>query len=389
MKRYPLALSSWDKDDYNAIKNVIDSGNFTMGFEVESAEKVFAEHFGSKYCVMSNSGSSANLLAISCQFFKKENPWKSGMEVIVPAVGWSTTFYPIHQYNLKLVFVDIDIETLNIDTNKIENAISDKTVAIMAVNLLGNPCLFNQLKRISTKYNLEIIEDNCESMGAKFNNKFCGSIGKIGTFSSFFSHHISTMEGGYCITDDEELYHIMLSLRAHGWTRNLPKKNHVSGIKSDDSFNESWNFVLPGYNLRPLEMSGALCKTQMKKLENFIFQRRKNAIFFQNHANNFSSVFRIQKEVSMSSWFGFSMVFESHSILNKVKEIFVKNNIEFRPIVTGDFTKKNVMKFLNYRISGDLNNAEKVDNLGLFIGNHHVDLKENINFIFNKLNPVL
>lgn len=389
MKKYPLALPSWDKEDYDSIKDVVNSGNFTMGSEVQSAEKFFANYFGSKYCVMSNSGSSANLLAIASHFFKKRKRWVKGMEVIVPAIGWSTTYYPIHQYNLKLVFVDVDLDTLNIDISKIENAISNKTVAIMAVNLLGNPCQFDELLNLSKKYNLEIIEDNCESMGAKFNDKYCGSIGKIGTFSSFFSHHISTMEGGYCITDNEELYHIMLSLRAHGWTRNLPNRNKVSGVKSKDIFKESWNFVLPGYNLRPLEMSGALCKSQMKKLNDFISQRRNNALIFKKHADDFSEFFRTQKEISMSSWFGFSMIFESESLLVKVKKAFSESNIEFRPIVTGNFTNKKVMKYLNYRISGNLTNSNKIDKLGLFIGNHHVNLKENIKFVFDVIKPLV
>ena len=167
-------------------------------------------------------------------------------------------------------FVDIDLYTLNYDLSALEDAITDQTRAIMIVNLLGNPNNFEKIKELHRTRNILLLEDNCESMGAKFQNKYTGTFGIMGTFSSFFSHHISTMEGGIVVTDDEELYHIMLSMRSHGWTRNLPIENKVTGIKSDDAFEESFNFVLPGYNLRPLEMSGALGLEQIKKLPTLI-----------------------------------------------------------------------------------------------------------------------
>ena len=145
---------------------------------------------------------------------------------------------------------------MNIDCSKLERAITKNTKAILLVNLLGNPNNFDSIKKIIANKDIHILEDNCESMGAKFDNKYTGTFGLAGTFSSFFSHHISTMEGGCIVTDNKELYHIMLSLRAHGWTRNLPDNNLVTGTKASNKFYESFKFVLPGYNLRPLEMSG-------------------------------------------------------------------------------------------------------------------------------------
>ena len=197
------------------------------------------------------------------------------------SVSWSTTYFPLHQYGLKLKFVDIDIETLNYDLDKLETSITEDTKALMLVNLLGNNNDFDRINLICKEKNIVIIEDNCESMGAKYNNKYSGTFGVMGTFSSFFSHHISTMEGGVVVTDSEELYHILLCLRAHGWTRNLPKENYISK-KSDNWFEESFKFVLPGYNVRPLEMSGAIGIEQLKKLPNFLKQRRKNAETFIN-----------------------------------------------------------------------------------------------------------
>ncbi|MGV0954052.1 MAG: DegT/DnrJ/EryC1/StrS family aminotransferase [Fluviibacter sp.] len=373
--KYPLATSSWDDAEYKAIQRVVDSGMFSMGPEVQAFEKDFATYIGSQYAVMSNSGSSANLLMVAALFYSKNNPLKAGDEVIVPAVSWSTTYYPLYQYGLKLKFVDIDLETLNYDLDQLAVAITDKTRLMMAVNLLGNPNDFDRIKVLTQGKNIRVIEDNCESMGAEFNGKKAGTIGVMGSFSAFFSHHISTMEGGITVTDDEELYHIMLSLRAHGWTRNLPKFNHVCGEKSDDPFKESFRFVLPGYNLRPLEMSGAIGQEQVKKLPKLIEERRKNGKLLQDAMKNHPDLM-IQKEIGTSSWFGFSLVIRPGSKLTRQQLIDKLNQAGFecRPIVAGNFAKNEVMKYFNSEVHGALKNAEHVDNNGLFVGNHHYSI---------------
>ena len=185
------------------------------------------------------------------------------------------TYIPLYQYGLKLKFVDIDLHTLNYDLEKLEEAVNNKTRAIMVVNLLGNPNNFNQINNIIANKEIILIEDNCESLGAKFNKKYCGTYGIMGTFSSFYSHHICTMEGGMIVTDDIELYHILLSLRAHGWTRDLPEENQICKKQDDNSFNELFRFILPGFNVRPLEMEGALGIEQLKRLPNIISERRR------------------------------------------------------------------------------------------------------------------
>ena len=203
--KYELAISSWSNEEKRVAKMVIDSGFTTMGKEVQEFEKMFAVHFGAKYCVMVNSGSSANLLAVAALFYIRDNPLKAGDEVIVPAVSWATTYYPLYQYGLHLKFVDIDIKTLNYDLEALESAITENTKMIIVVNLLGNPNDFAKIKRMISDKNIILLEDNCESLGAMFDGKYTGTFGRLGTFSSFFSHHISTMEGGMILTDDEEL----------------------------------------------------------------------------------------------------------------------------------------------------------------------------------------
>lgn len=379
--KYPLATSSWDEAELAALQRVIASDRYSMGSEVETFEADFAKFFGSKFAVMVNSGSSANLLMTAALFFTSNPDLKlnRGDEIIVPAVSWSTTYYPLSQYGLKLKFVDIDLDTLNYDLDALQSAVTEKTRAIMVVNLLGNPNDFAKIDNIIGDRNIVLIEDNCESMGATFEDKQAGTFGVMGSFSCFFSHHISTMEGGVVVTDDEELYHVMLSLRAHGWTRNLPKNNHVTGTKSDNPFEESFRFVLPGYNLRPLEMSGALGIEQIKKLPDLIKGRRANGTLAQQKLNDHETFF-IQSEIGKSSWFGFSLVLRPTANITRLQlvDTLVELGFECRPIVGGNFAKNEVMKYFDFEIHETLKNADYIDTKGLFIGNHHYPIDEAI-----------
>lgn len=386
MTNYPLASSTWDQLELDAIQSVINRNQYTMGEKVAQFEHAFADYVGAKYAVMVNSGSSANLAAVAALFYTKNPKLKKGDEIIVPAVSWSTTYYPLHQYGLKMKFVDIDIETLNYDLDQLTNAITDSTKAIMIVNLLGNPNDFDAINKIIEDKGIILIEDNCESLGATFNGKQSGTFGMMGTYSTFFSHHMATMEGGLVVTDDEELYHILLSVRAHGWTRQLPKDNKLV-IKSDDPFEEAFRFILPGYNLRPLEMSGAIGIEQLKKLPDFLEYRRKNARLFIELFGQ-DERFYVQKEISSSSWFGFSFIIKKESgllrsdIISKLNEA----SIDVRPIVTGDFTKNEVLKYFDYEIFGNMTNASYLDKNGFFVGNHQVDITKELYHLYNVLN---
>ena len=377
--KYPLAMTTWDEKELKVIYKVIESGMFTMGENVAEFEKNFANYVGSKYCVMVNSGSSANLLMIAALFYRKINPLAQGDEVIVPAISWGTTYFPLHQYGLKLRFVDVDLETLNYDLEKLESSITPKTRLIMAVNLLGNSNDFSKINKIIGDKDIDIVEDNCESMGATFQGRNTGTFGLMGSFSTFFSHHISTMEGGHIVTDDEEFYHILLSLRAHGWTRNLPKFNKVCSDKSNDVFKEKYRFVLPGYNVRPLELEGAIGVEQLKKLPNFIEERRKNGVNFQRVMEGHPDLM-IQKEIGKSSWFGFSLIIKQDSRMQR-KSLIERLNVlgfESRAIMAGNFAESEVIKFFDFEIPFELNNAKYIDNNGLYIGNYNFSMNEAI-----------
>ena len=379
--KYNLASDSWDDEEIKAINEVISSNRYTMGDRVKKFESEFANFFGSKYSIMVNSGSSANLLMLASLVSSGQYDLQNGDEVIVPAVSWSTTYFPVTQYGLKLVFVDVDKETLNINVNKIEEAITSKTKIIFAVNLLGNPCEMNDLKKICNNNNLLLIEDNCESLGALYGDKFTGTFGLMGSFSFFFSHHMQTMEGGMILTNDSDLYEHCVSLRAHGWIRDLPEQNSIMN-KTGDAFKDSFKFVTPGYSLRPLEMSGAIGSVQLKKLPNFLKNRRQNAKTFKT-LFEYEENIMIQKETHESSWFGFSLILKNNldgyrdQLIIQLKE----NNIECRPIVAGDFTKNPVIKYLDHRISNELNDTKIIDENGFFVGNDFRNLSEEINHL--------
>ena len=375
---YPLAQSSWDYTEHNAIIDQLYTGNLTMGEKVENFEKRFAEHFGAKYAVMVNSGSSANLLIVAALILLSKYDFKNGDEIIVPALGWSTSYTPFTQYGLKLKFVDIDYQTLNIDPEKINNAISKKTKAILAINILGNPIEFKKIKKICDKNKLLLIEDNCESLGAKYGNKYSGNFGVAASHSFFFSHHIQTIEGGMITTNDRDICEYSRSLRSHGWNRDSLEKNSFSKSPAA-KFMNSFNFVLPGYNLRPNELNGVLGLAQLKKLPYLLEGRKENARFFKKLFDN-ESYCSTQKCDQDSSWYGFSILLEGalkdkrDYVLNELHNI----GIETRPIVTGNFLKNSVCDFMNYEISGILKNVERVDRRGFFVGNSHMNLENQL-----------
>ena len=383
--KYPLACDTWDEKEINAIQEVIKSGRYTMGPHVKKFEQEFCDFFKCQDAVMVNSGSTANLLILA---LLKEK-YKLGGDIIVPAVSWSTTYFPIYQYGFKLNFVDVDKDTLNIDPQKVENAITKDTCAIFAVNLLGNSCNFNELNRIAEKHNLMLIEDNCESLGAISDTDiYTGTVGHLGSFSFFFSHHLQTMEGGMIACQHKEDADFIRSLRAHGWCRDLPDDNKIYK-KTGDNFKDSFTFITPGYSVRPLEMSGAIGSVQLKKWSNMREQRVKNAEYFIEKFKTLKDV-KTQKEIGRSSWFGFSMIFTGN-LANKrdlIVKKFYENGIECRPIVAGNFMKNPVIDYLTYIDNRDYEVANLIHDNGLFIGNDVRDLKGNIDEVYNILKEI-
>jgi CDP-6-deoxy-D-xylo-4-hexulose-3-dehydrase len=278
-----LNESSWGPEEFDAIRSCVDADSFTMGYAVADFESNFAEWLGSKFAIMVNSGSSANLLAASVLSFLKGSD-KSMGTVIVPALSWSTTYYPWIQNGYRLSFIDINEDNFNLDLTILEGKITQDVVGICVPHILGADAGIQQIMSLAKKYNIWVVEDTCESLGAiatkDSKNKKLGTFGDFGTFSFFRSHHISTMEGGMLVTDDFEKYALAKSMRAHGWGRDVPYSKILNNANRDD-WKDRFTFYVPGYNLRPLEMSGAIGSHQLKRLDSFVANRKANAVYLK------------------------------------------------------------------------------------------------------------
>ncbi|NQV83746.1 MAG: DegT/DnrJ/EryC1/StrS family aminotransferase [Rhodospirillales bacterium] len=385
---WELAADTWGHEERAAITRVMDSGRYTIGPEVEAFERAFADYHGAKHAVMVNSGSSANLVAVASLFHTRNNPLARGDEVIVPAISWATTYHPLQQYGLKLRFVDVELDTLNIDTSQLNEALTPKTKAIVAVSILGNPAALDVLRAFADEHGLYLIEDNCESLDAELGGKKTGTFGDVNTFSFFFSHHISTGEGGMVVTDSPEIDGLSRAIRAHGWIRDVP--DNVDLFEAgDDIFSEAYRFVIPGYNVRPQEINAAVGLVQLAKLPNFTAVRRANLKMFQDVFAG-DERFIIQRENGQSSSFCFPMIVRPGCGLERadVFEPLKEARIGFRMVTGGCFPRHDAIKYFDYDIVGDLSNANIVHDRGFFVGNHPFDLSEQIEKLRNVLNKL-
>jgi CDP-6-deoxy-D-xylo-4-hexulose-3-dehydrase len=351
----------------------------TMGPKVKRFEQEFAKRFGHGHAVLVNSGSSANLLAIAGVANQAvANHLKPGDEVIVPALCWSTTVWPLIQHQLVPVIVDADPKTLNIDPAEVLKAIGPKTRAIMPVPIYGNPCDMDALAAIAKKHDLMTIEDSCESLGATYKGRHVGSFGRVGTFSFYYSHHITTLEGGMVVTDDFELAEAMRALRAHGWVREMdqPRKYLDAYPEIDPKF----LFVNIGYNLRATEPQGAMGSIQLKKLDRFIKVRADNAEHWLDVLAPMKDLFEFVTVTpgAKSSWFGFPMVVKPGAPFT-VRELMAhmrSRGIEMRPLNAGNIAGQPAIKPYPHRVVGDLPHVNYIWKNGFTFGNHqHVDPK--------------
>lgn len=382
---YPLAFSTWDDQEPRAIQRVVDTDMYTMGSHVREFEQQFAAEFNSPHAVMVNSGSSANLLMLSLLRYR----YKLTGDIIVPVVGWATTYFPVAQMGFRLNFVDVDPYTWNIDVAKIEQAITPRTSAIMAVNLLGNSCDYRRIRAICEKHNLQLIEDNCESMGAQYAGQYTGTMGVAGSFSFFFSHHIQTMEGGMVLCQNPDDRDYLRSLRAHGWVRDLPADSPLYR-KTGNAFTDNFVFATPGYNVRPLEMSGAIGLEQLKKWPAIMQTRNLNAHHFISQFAG-QSWCRIQHTTGTSSWFTFGMVLtgELKGRRAEVVAALDRAGIQNRPLASRNFLRQPVMRDLDYIDNHDYAAADDIHDNGFFVGNGSKDIRSNIDHMLAVIQGVV
>ena len=365
-KKYPLLENAFSNSDILRGVNVLLSRRITMSKITKNFEKEFGKFIGSKYCLMVNSGSSANLLA----FFalvnpKKKKRLKTGDECLVPAVCWSTSLWPIIQSGLKPRFIDVELNTFSPSLKIIKKNINKKTKAVILINILGNCSEMDKIKNFLNKKKIYLIEDTCEALGSKYKNKYLGTFGDFGTFSFYYSHQITSGEGGMVICKNRNDYQILHSLRAHGWDRGL-----------NNSKNNTFNFINSGFNLRPLDLNAAIASSQLKRLNQFkkIRSENRNKIIknLQNSKkwNNQFTFFEPNKTLD-ASWFGLPLLINKKYIFkkNKFLNYLNKNGIETRPILSGNFINQPSIKLykINYNLK-NLKNSQEIEKRGFFIG---------------------
>ncbi len=370
---FPLVKMPFGFEEILESIDTLLSGYVTMGKKVELFEDAFAKYLGVEHAIMVNSGSSANLLALAIITNPSiENHAKPKSGIIVPALTWSTSVYPIVDVDSLPYFVDSSINTLNIDSESVINAIDSDVKAIMAVHLIGNPCDMDPLQKIVEENDLFLIEDCCEAHGAEYKGNKVGTFGDIGTYSFFFSHHISTIEGGMVVTNNSEFAELARILRAHGWTRDLKNRRRVE-TKYEER-DPRFLFVNRGYNLRPTEIQGAFGIHQIKKLDKFVMKRRLVADILSNRILDANIPIKIQheQEYGKHSWFGFPLILEEGGWEKRKMVIKELDNlgIETRVIMGGNMADQPANSMFEYRQPVALDNAQYIDRSGILIGLH-------------------
>lgn len=374
IKNFPLVVPSYGAEEVKESINSLLTTYVTMGKKCQQFENDFAKYLGVKHGLFVNSGSTANLIALSILSSPNlKDPIKPGDEIITPAVTWSTTVFPIYDINAVPVFIDIDPNNFTINIEQLKLAITEKTKAIMPVHLLGNPCDMKAIMEIAEEHSLYVIEDCCEAHGAKIGNRMVGSFGHLSTFSFFFSHHISTIEGGLVLSNNSEFIDIGKSLRAHGWIRERSDKKAIE--KNYANRDSRFLFIHKGYNVRPTEIQGAFGIHQLPKLEGFVNARIEAARYLIKNLSKYSEQLILPKFLkdTRQSWFGFSIVVKENANFTKkeLSNYLEEHGIETRPIMGGNFVEQPVMQSLPHKTVSSLENSKLVFQNGLFIGLHH------------------
>ncbi len=375
---FPLVDSSYDNQEIISCMATLLSGQLTMGAKVRQFEQNFARYCGARFAVMVNSGSSANLLALSVL----TNPLRrvhlrAGDKVAVPAVCWSTSLWPVLQTGLVPVLIDVDPRTLNLSIPSLTAALRHHELkAVLMVHVLGNSTELKALLNLIAEHDLLLMEDTCESLGSTYNGKMLGSLGSFGTFSFYFSHHMTTIEGGMVLAETEEDYDLLKCLRAHGWSRE--QSNRAALESANRHIDPRFLFVNVGYNLRPMEIQAAFGLEQLTRLDDMNRHRRANvtrirAAFLKHRSWSDQLLFPQATEQLDACWFGFPFLVNPSIDLDyrKFTDGLMQQGIDTRPIVSGNMALQPAVRHFNVDLSmGPFSGAQAIHDRGLFIGCH-------------------
>jgi CDP-6-deoxy-D-xylo-4-hexulose-3-dehydrase len=387
--RIPLNQSTLGEEEISAAIEVLRSDQLTMGPRCFQFEREFEQHMGVSNAVFVNSGSSANLIAL----FALANPCVPacgkkrqilpGDEILVPAVTWSTTVWPVVQIGCVPVLVDCDPTTLQMSVESLVAGLSDRTRAIMPVHVLGGGTRISDIQSIAEEKGLWLIEDTCEALGTRFSDKLAGTIGDIGTYSFFFSHHITTIEGGMAVTNNDELGELFRALRAHGWTRHLRNREEVEARHRD--IDPRFLFISTGFNLRPTEINAVLGSLQLRKLEKFNKRRCEIAEiwlrrFDQLRRDSLLMPMRILPDVHCT-WFGFPVICADRPTRDGLRSHLENRRIETRPIICGNLARQPAFEKIPHRIASGTAGADRVMDCGLYWGSHPLMKNSEVEYV--------
>ena len=375
MKQYKLAEGTIDVKDYQIMIDFLKKKKtLTQSLNTKKFEKKFSEYLGRKYSVFVNSGSSANLLI--AQTLLEGNFLKNKI-AILPAVSWSTTVSPFLQLGYKVVLCDCDSVNLGLDINQLEKICKKyKPGLVVVVNVLGHSNNFKEINRIQKKYKFKIMEDNCESMGSKKQNKKLGCHGISSSHSFYYGHHISTIEGGVISTDNNKFYNIALAIRSHGWARDVENnfKNYLEKKFNIDEFKSLYTFYFSGLNIRSTDFNAELGLNQIKKIDKISLKRHNNFNYYKKRLSNFWSQ---KSDLSLISSFGYATFVKNRL---EVFKYLRSKNIQSRPLICGNMNRQ---PFIQKKKLAKVNlmNSEFVDTHGLYLPNHANLTFKDVDFI--------
>jgi len=391
--KVPLNTSTVDAAEIAAAKAVLDSGHFTMGQQCRTFEENFAAFLGVPHAIMVNSGSSANLLAAFalgnplCPLTGGRRRLQAGDEVIVPALTWSTTVWPFVQAGAVPVFVDCDPEALQMQPTAIEAAIGPRTVAIAIVHVLGGAMDIAATRQIADRHGLWLFEDSCESLGVLWDGQQTGSFGDLASFSFYFAHHITTIEGGMVVTADPDIADLLRALRAHGWARHM--HSYQEQARANPQIDPRYLFVTTGFNVRPTEINAAIGLVQLQRLAGFNDRRRTIAARL---SDGLASMVRRGLLAPMQfdqrcrpAPFGYPVLCRSTDERDGLRDALEGAGVETRPVICGNLARQPALQQVPHRVSGTLHGADAVMDRGLYWGTHPAMTDGEIGYIIDQV----
>jgi len=367
-----LVSDTINRDDINSLIEWLSKDpipKLTKGELTIELEKKWAEKIGTKYSVYVNSGSSSILLSLASLLYSNVRNKK----IVVPSLSWATDVSSPMILGMEPIMCDCNLEDLSVDLNHLEEIfIKENPASFILVSPLGLVPNMDKIVSLCEKYDVKLFEDVCESMGSKYKDQYLGTFGFASFFSLYFGHHLSTIEGGFINTNDEDFYHMLIMMRSHGWDRDLPswKQKELRNKFKIDDFSALYNFYVPGFNLRSTDLQAFIGLRAVDKLDEYSKIRNKNFFTYLNNISSNLINIRVNHDDFISN-FAFPIVNKNRDVI--VKEL-ISNNIEVRPLIAGDMSKK-PMWYTQYGET-NLPNAELVNKYGFYLPNHQ-DLSNN------------